>query len=122
MSVLMDGQREVIGDVARADLLNRTFVDKFSDPEVTAYPGAPSYELPILDKFGVYEGQVRVILNDLNVHIACDPDNVSARVIWECREELARPLTILFTKSLEGVVFPSRWAEENIIPIHKKRL
>ena len=36
------------------------------------------------------------------------------------RNRLARPLTILFTKSLERGVFPGRWAEANIVPIHKK--
>ena len=38
----------------------------------------------------------------MNVHKACGPDNVSARVIWERRGELARPLTIPFTKSWSG--------------------
>ena len=117
--VLMDGQREVTDDVARAGLLNRTFAGKFSDPEVASYPESPVYDLPILDKVDVSEDRVRSILNDLNVHKACGPDNVSARVIWECREELVRPLTILFTKSLERGVFPGRWAEANIVPIHK---
>ena len=118
--VLLDGQREVTDDVARAGLLNKAFASKFSDPEVARYPESPVYDLPILDKVDVSEDRVRSILNDLNVHKACGPDNVSARVIWECREELARPLTILFTKSLERGVFPGRWAEANIVPIHKK--
>ena len=116
----MDGQREVTDDVARAGLLNRTFAGKFRDPEVASYPESPVYYLPILDKVDVSEDRVRSILNDLNVHKACGPDNVSARVIWECREELVRPLTILFPKSLERGVFPGRWAEANIVPIHKK--
>ena len=118
--MLLDGQREVTDDVARAGLLNKAFASKFSDPEVARYPESPVYDLPILDKVDVSEDRVRSILNDLNVHKACGPDNVSARVIWECREELARPLTILFTKSLERGVFPGRWAEANIVPIHKK--
>ena len=74
----------------------------------------------MLDKFDVSEFRVRLILNDLNVHKACGPDNVSARVIWECRNELAHPLTILFTRSLERGVFPDRWAEANILHIFKK--
>ena len=118
--VLMDGQREVTGDVERANLLNRTFASKFSNPEVTKFPETLIYDLPTLNRLFVSEDRVRSILNELNVHKACGPDNVSARVIWECRAELAHPLTILFGKSLERGVFPGRWAEANIVPIYKK--
>ena len=118
--VLMDGRREVVSDVERADLLNRAFASKFSDPEVTAYPETPVYDLPALDQFDVSEGRIRSILNELNVYKACGPDNVSARVIWECRNELALPLAILFSKSVERGIFPGRWAEANIVPIFKK--
>ena len=118
--VLMDGRREVVSDEARAELLNRTFASKFSDPDVTHYPETAVYDLPILNKFAVSEDRVRSILHELNIHKACGPDNVSARVIWECRAELAHPLTVLFTKSLERGVFPGRWAEANIVPIFKK--
>ena len=120
--VLMDGEREVTSHLGMADLLNRTFAFKFSNPEVVSYPYSPVYDLPILDKFLVSEDRVRSILNEMNIHKACSPDNVSTRVMWECRDQLAHPLTILFTKSLERGLFPGRWAEANIVPIHKKRL
>ena len=48
------------------------------------------------------------------------PDNISARIIREWRNELAYPLSIMFKKSIEGGIFPSRWAEANIVPIHTK--
>ena len=51
---------------------------------------------------------------------ACGPDNVSARIIVECAEELVTPLTKICNASIRSGVFPDRWKQANIIPIFKK--
>ena len=75
----------------KAELLNRTFASKFSDPTVTEFPPAPTYQLDPLRSFHVSEGTVRQILSNLSPHKACGPDNISARVIRECGVELSVP-------------------------------
>ena len=120
LPVLIDGRREVSGDLDRANLLNRTFAAKFARGTSVRFPGAPVYDLPILDKLTVSETAIRSALRDLQVHKACGPDNVSARIIKECSEQLVRPLFILFNMSVSQGIFPTRWAEANIVPIFKK--
>ena len=120
LSVLLDGQREVHDDVERANLLNRAFASKFTDPEVDEYPTAPIYDVSPLTRFTVPEGSVRTALASLQAHKACGPDGISAKIIKECSEQLVSPLVILFNMSIEQGKFPSKWAEENIVPIHKK--
>ena len=120
LSVLRDGEREVSGDIDRANLLNRTFAEKFIRGDVVEFPDAPVHDLPTLDKFTVSETAIRSALHNLQVHKACGPDNVSARIIKECSEQLVKPLFILFNMSVSQGIFPTRWAEANIVPIFKK--
>ena len=120
LSVLKDGDSEVHGDVERANLLNQTFASKFTEPHVQVYPIPPVYELPPLNNFVVSEGDVRRALAALQAHKACGPDNISARIIKECSEQLLTPLAVLFNMSVQRGAFPSRWAEANIVPVHKK--
>ena len=120
LPVLCDGDREVSGDVERANLLNRTFAAKFTCPDVENVPDAPTYDLPILDQFTVSATAIRSALDDLQVHKACGPDNISARIIKECADQLVTPLSITFRLSVEQGVFPSKWSEANIVPIFKK--
>ena len=86
LSVLRDGEREVSGDIDRANLLNRTFAEKFTRGDVVQFPDATVHDLPTLDKFTVSETAIRSALHNLQVHKACGPDNVSARIIKECSE------------------------------------
>ena len=120
LSPLLDNNRVVSDDVERAELLNRTFTSKFSNPEVDFYPKAPSTDLPHLTRFEISETQVIAAIDQLKNHKACGPDSISARVIKECANQLKVPLTILFRRSVSEGVFPTRWAEANVVPIHKK--
>ena len=67
LPVLIDGRREVSGDLDRANLLNRTFAAKFARGTSVRFPGAPVYDLPILDKLTVSETAIRSALRDLQV-------------------------------------------------------
>ena len=45
------------------------------------------------------------------------PDEVFARVLKECKEELSEPLSTIFNKSLELGIVPESWKVANVIPI-----
>ena len=110
----------VTGDFERATLLNEAFASKFTDPYVNTLPAAPSYDLDTLCRLHVTEAAVRSALLSITSNKACGTDNVSARVIVECAEELVVPLTKICAASVSSGVFPDRWKEANIIPIFKK--
>ena len=120
LPTLTDNTGDISGDVERADLLNRTFADKFSDPTVAFLPQAPNFDLPELVDFEVSASSISSILNNLNVHKASGPDNISARVIKECAVPLVAPIAIICKLSIEQGIFPSRWKEANIVPVFKK--
>ena len=110
----------VSDDQGRADLLNVTFAAKFTTRDVSALPDTPAYGIDALPRFHVSEDAVRRALKSVPSNKACGPDNISARIICECAEELVAPMTKISNASLRSGVFPERWRQANIIPIYKK--
>ena len=107
-------------DTERAEIFNKAFAGKFSKPSPSIFPHAKSYPIDSLSHFYVTESSIRAALNQLTQNKACGPDNISARIILECREELVVPLTKICSMSVASGVFPERWKRANIVPIFKK--
>ena len=119
--VLYDSERGLVADdTDRAQLLNVAFAAKFSNPHVHNFPDAPDYPIGTLDKLHVSEAAVRAALAMVSPNKACGTDNISARVIIECADELVVPLTKICNMSVRSGVFPERWRQANIIPLFKK--
>ena len=117
---LINGNEKVVDDTAKAELLNQTFACKFAHPSVRDVPQASVYHLDPMQRFHVSVESVKSILRGINPSKACGPDNVSARVIRECADELTAPVAMLCRLSLDQGVFPKVWKRANIVPIHKK--
>ena len=61
---------------------------------------------------------VTKLLNNLNIHKAPGPDDLSARVLKECSSEIAPVLTYIFNESLAQV--PDDRRQANVAPVFKK--
>ena len=83
-------------------------------------PEAPDYDIDSLPRLHVSETAVRAALMSVPVNKACGPDNISARIIVECADELVVPMTKICNASISSGVFPERWKQASIIPIFKK--
>lgn len=106
--------------VDRADALNEAFASKFTDPHVSSFPDAPMYPIDTLNELRISEAAVRAAIEMVSPNKACGADNISARIIIECADELAVPLTKLCNLSVRSGIFPERWKRANIIPLYKK--
>ena len=62
------------------------------------------------------------LLSTLDRSKACGPDNLSGFILRECADVLAAPLSVIFNKCLQTGVFPRRWKDATVIPVHKKGL
>ena len=51
---------------------------------------------------------------------SCDTDGIHPKLLKECAEIIAKPLYLIFSKSLESGVVPTDWKLANKLPIHKK--
>ena len=59
-------------------------------------------------------------LKKLNVNKSPGPDGLHPKVLSELAHELAEPLTIIFTKSLQQETLPQAWKDAKVTPLYKK--
>ena len=64
--------------------------------------------------------EVKELLKNIKENSAPGPDNVSCKILKECRESLALPIFIIMKKSLESSSLPTNWLRANITAIFKK--
>ena len=58
-------------------------------------------------------------LQSINIHKPSGPDGLSPLFLKKCALNLHKPLAKLYNRSLESGIFPSKWKEAYITPIHK---
>ena len=80
-------------------------------------------EGPIMKKLNNIEITRENVLKEINrlkSNKSPGPDNIYARVLKECKEELSEPLLTLYRSSLETGTVPKSWRTANVVPILKK--
>lgn len=108
-------------DQEKADIFNNFFSSVFTREDAANLPQAPSYRLQsCISNIVLTEDEVLKKLSEINVNKSKGPDNIHPKVIYELRNELAAPLTILFNNSLETGVVPSEWKVAKVTPLFKK--
>ena len=64
--------------------------------------------------------EISYMLPNLSTEKATGPDEISARMLTECSNEIAPSLTTLLNKSLTLSKVPQEWKEANVVPVPKK--
>ena len=65
--------------------------------------------------------EVTNLLKTLDTSTSPGISNISARVIKECHESLAAPLTFIFNSCIQTGVMPVEWKTAIVTPIYKKK-
>ena len=71
-------------------------------------------------KINIDEHVVRSKLLALKEDNAQGPDNIHPAVLRNCADTIAKPLSIIFSKSLQDGVLPKDWKLASVCPIFKK--
>ena len=75
----------------------------------------------ILDTPPVWQQKdVKEKIDNLKPSHSSGPDNITSYVLKKFSENLCKPLSILYNKSIESNIIPEDWKLSNVIPIHKK--
>jgi hypothetical protein len=104
----------------KADLLNNYFFSVFnnSDADSTNVPQVQiEFPMPTLH---ITEDDVKKEIRKLKEHKASGPDEIRAKFLKETVDSLAKPLAIIFRKSLDEGYLPLHWRTANVTPIFKK--
>ena len=73
-----------------------------------------------LQDIDINETIIMVQLQNLKVNKLPGTDGLHPGILSELSNELAKPFTLLFRKSLEEGVVPKAWNEALVVPIFKK--
>ena len=120
------GDLEANGRVAQSDedkagVLNSFFASVFTKEDASELPDFPDRGFhDILDTLTFSPPLIKKKLLKLNPTKSPDPDGLHPRILRELSDELAYPLSLLFTRLLQEGVVPSSWREACITPIYKK--
>ena len=112
--------REITSDLEKADYFNKYFSTVCTIENEQHMPHLDDRGGPELNSIEVSELQVLDLLRKLKPDKSPGPDNIHPRVCKECAVELAKPLTLLFQRSLADGVLTEAWRGANTTPIFKK--
>lgn len=124
---LLDDTGELVNDSAKmADMLAQQYSSVFSTP-LRPIPHEPPDEKPTEESSAIpkvynipfTEDDLKEAIDDLNATSAAGPDGFPAIFLKECREELARPLYLIWRESLDRGIVPDSTKRANIVPVHK---
>ena len=68
----------------------------------------------------ILEQEVIDIISILQTNKAVGPDNISHKMLKSTVLTIAKPLCLLFNRSLSDCIFPCSWKLANVLPLYKK--
>ena len=104
----------------KADTLNRFFCSVFTQEDVNEVPQCEKRKIRSeLTNVIFTREEIRRKLEKLDPGKSPGPNGLHSRALKELAEEIAEPLSIIFTKSMEEGKLPRIWKDATITPIFK---
>lgn len=109
-------------DTTMANILNKYFSTVFTEEDNSERQPTPCIlsNNAFLNTCTFEENEILRAINKIKVNKTPGPDRISPRIIKEAKNELIKPLSMLFSKSLSTGKVPDEWKLANVTPIFKK--
>jgi hypothetical protein len=105
----------------KCELLNKYFssISKLDEENVTL-PQFDSKTNNIIHEIHITENEIIDVIQILDPNKATEPDKISHKMLKISPEKIAKPLLIIFNKSVQQSKYPSNWKSAHVIAIFKK--
>jgi ribonucleases P/MRP protein subunit RPP40 len=118
-----DGQT-ILDDKDTADLLNKYFSSVFTKESSENIPEPErmcnKIEVDWLKYIEISQEKVLRKLSDIKADKSPGPDNIHPKLLYELRQELAKPISDLFKHSIDKGSIPTQWKTATVVPLFKK--
>lgn len=114
------GTSLVSDSLSKARALLRQFQSVFTKDDGTPSPQMSCPSRPDISDLVIKPQGVEKLQRNLNPSKACGPDQIPSKVLKQCADILAAPLTCIFQYSLETGELPADWLTANISSVFKK--
>ena len=98
--------------------LNRHFCTVFTKEE-EPIPDAIIHVCNHLEDIIIEEQTTLKVLSEINPSKSQGPDEIHPRLLYECRNQLQKKLTLIYKESMEESKLPKQWKYANVTPIFK---
>ena len=112
----------VTDDTQKAETLNAQFKSVFTIERDGPLPDKGPSPHPTMPEISIsyYISGIRKLSQNLDIHKAMGPDQISAEILRELQDILSPILEIIFNYSLNTGTVPCDWKMTNITPLFKK--
>ena len=119
VQALKANNKVITNSKEKANVFNSHFKSVFTD-EPDYIPDKGPSPHPVMEDINVTTSGIIKLLQNLDVHKASGPDEISTRLLKETAEVTAPVLKLIFEKSLDTGEVPYDWRVANVAPIYKK--
>ena len=116
---LMINNKLVVDSKEQSSAFNHYFKSVFTINNVEPPTKDPITGIDVLENVIMTEERIKYEIGRIHEYSAPGPDNVTNKTLIELTNEIAKPLAILFTKSMEQGKIPEDWRLSNVTPIYK---
>ena len=112
----------ILDSKEKANTLNSLFSKIFQKDIDSTMPDLPDFgsTFNTMPDFKITPKDVEFAISNLKNTVSRTPDHIPSLYIKKNSKALAKPLSILFNKSLETGKIPSIWKEALVVPVFKK--
>lgn len=109
----------------KADILQSQYCKVFSDPKSVnldeCMRTVENKSDTILEDVVFSEEDIIKAISELDPYSACPDDDIPAKVLCSCKQQLAKPLHLLWSHSFESSTIPPDLKIQHITPIYKEK-
>ncbi|XP_076461741.1 uncharacterized protein LOC143294196 [Babylonia areolata] len=117
VSPLRDQGRLFASPKEKANILNHQYKSVFTREKSSKILTPSGVSYPAMAEITIDKEGVRKLLKNINPYKAAGPDEIPAKVLKECADEIAPLLSIIFTKSLADGCVPDDWKMANVTAV-----